>query len=383
MQIKERVIAGKTMRLETGRVARQSNGSVLVTLGETTVIATVNAAKEPREDIDFFPLQVEYREKHYAGGKIPGGFFKREARPAEHEVLTSRVTDRPLRPLFPKGYKNEVQVMITVLQSDGENMPDVLAGVGASAALMCSTIPWNGPIATVRVGRVNNELIINPPRSQIDNCDLELIVSGNDETIVMVEGEANEQSEKTVVESLKFAHDYIRNIIDLEKELFDAVQVEKLPEPEAVLNSKLEAAVGGKLGSKINDIISIKEKQDQSDAKEELKKGILEDLKEDFPEQENEINSIIEDCFRTSIREMILTKGSRTDGRKTNEIRDITIDPNFLSRVHGSTLFTRGETQAIVVTTLGTKRDEMIIDNMDEDYNEDSNSLYNPHPYYQ
>ena len=153
--------------METGRIARQSNGSVLVTYGETTVLATVNAAKEAREDINFFPLQVEYREKHYAGGKIPGGFFKREARPAEHEVLTSRVTDRPLRPLFPKGYKNEVQVMITVLQSDGENMPDILAGIGASAALMCSTIPWNGPIATVRVGRVSGKVVINPTRDEI------------------------------------------------------------------------------------------------------------------------------------------------------------------------------------------------------------------------
>ena len=377
----EREIGGRVLKFQTGKVARQSAGSVIVTYGETVILVAVNSAKEPRTDINYFPLQVEYREKHYAGGKIPGGFFKREARPSEGEVLTSRLTDRPIRPLFPKGFKNETQVIINVLQSDGENMPDVWAGVGASLALMISNIPWHGPLATVRVGQIDGEFILNPTRSQIDNCDLELIVSGNDETIVMVEGEANEQSEKTVVESLKFAHDHIRNIIDLEKELFDAVQVEKLPEPEAVLNSELEAAVGGKLGSKINDIISIKEKQDQSDAKEELKKGILEDLKEDFPEQENEINSIIEDCFRTSIREMILTKGSRTDGRKTNEIRDITIDPNFLSRVHGSTLFTRGETQAIVVTTLGTKRDEMIIDNMDEDYKKNYYLHYNFPPY--
>jgi len=377
----EREIGGRVLKFQTGKVARQSAGSVIVTYGETVILVAVNSAKEPRTDINYFPLQVEYREKHYAGGKIPGGFFKREARPSEGEVLTSRLTDRPIRPLFPKGFKNETQVIINVLQSDGENMPDVWAGVGASLALMISNIPWNGPIATVRVGQIDGDFILNPTRSQIDNCDLELIVSGNDETIVMVEGEANEQSEKTVVESLKFAHEHIRNIIDLEKELFDAVQVEKLPEPESDLNSELEAAVGGKLGSKINDIISIKEKQDQSDAKEELKKGILEDLKEDFPEQENEINSIIDDCFKTSIREMILTKGSRTDGRKTNEIRDITIDPNFLSRVHGSTLFTRGETQAIVVTTLGTKRDEMIIDNMDEDYKKNYYLHYNFPPY--
>ena len=157
MEYIEKEIAGKKMRIETGKVARQSNGSVLVSYGETTILATVNCAKEAREDVDFFPLQVEYREKHYAGGKIPGGFFKREARPGEHEILTSRVTDRPIRPLFPKGFKNETQLMITVLQSDGENNPDILAGIGASAALVTSTIPWNGPIATVRVGRINGE----------------------------------------------------------------------------------------------------------------------------------------------------------------------------------------------------------------------------------
>ena len=198
------------MRLETGKVARQSNGSVMVSYGDPVILVAVNAAREPREDIDFFPLQVEYREKHYAGGKIPGGFFKREARPSEHEVLTSRLTDRPLRPLFPKGFKNETQVMITVLQSDGENMADVLAGVGASAALMASTIPWNGPIASVRVGQLDGKFVINPTRTDQEDCDLEFIVSGNEETVVMVEGEAKEASEATVLEALKFAHDTIR-----------------------------------------------------------------------------------------------------------------------------------------------------------------------------
>ena len=219
MQSKERTIAGKTMRLETGRIARQSNGSVLVTYGETTVLAAVNAAKEPREDLDFFPLQVEYREKHYAGGKIPGGFFKREARPGEHEVLTSRVTDRPIRPLFPKGFLNETQVMITVLQSDGENNPDVLAGVGASAALMTSTIPWNGPIASVRVGRVGGVYVINPTRTELEDSDMEMVVSGNSETIVMVEGEADCISETEMLDALKQAHIVIKDIIELQNEL--------------------------------------------------------------------------------------------------------------------------------------------------------------------
>ena len=263
MIIKEREIAGKTMRLETGRVARQSNGSVMVTYGETTILAAVNAANKPREDIDFFPLQVEYRDKHYAGGKIPGGFFKREARPAEHEVLTSRVTDRPIRPLFPKGFKNETQIMITVLQSDGENMADVLAGVGASAALITSTIPWNGPIASVRVGRIEGKYIINPTRSEIMDCDLEMVVSGNQETVVMVEGEADGVSESEVLDGLKQAHEVIKEIIDLQNELLSAMDVVKdevvIPQPDDAMVS----AIDEKIGSQVDDIVKIVDKKER------------------------------------------------------------------------------------------------------------------------
>ena len=186
----EKKVGGKVLSLQTGKIARQSAGSVVLTYGETVLLIAVNSAKEAREDVDFFPLQVEYREKHYASGKIPGGFFKREARPTEGEVLTSRLTDRPIRPLFPKAFKNETQVMITVLQSDGENIADTWAGVGASAALMVSNIPWHGPIATVRIGQVENEFVFNPTRLQLEDCSLELVVSGNKENIVMVEGEA-------------------------------------------------------------------------------------------------------------------------------------------------------------------------------------------------
>ncbi len=381
MQIKEKIIAGQTMRLETGRIARQSNGSVLVTYGETTVLATVNAAKEPREDIDFFPLQVEYREKHYAGGKIPGGFFKREARPAEHEVLTSRVTDRPLRPLFPKGYKNEVQVIITVLQSDGENMPDVLAGVGASAALMCSTIPWNGPIATVRVGRVNNELIINPTKDQIEKSDLEMVVSGNNETIVMVEGEAVSMSEEEMLNSLKEAHVVIKEIIALQIDLVSTLDVQKVefvtPEPDP----ELVSAINKELGDKVNKIVIIKDKQDRSEAKDELTNSLLKSLEESFPEDSKVIKTILDDQFKAAFREQILSTGKRSDGRNTDDIRKITVEPDVLKRTHGSALFTRGETQALVVTTLGSKSDEMIIDTMSDDYKKSYYLHYNFPPY--
>jgi len=381
MQIKEKSIAGKNLRLETGRIARQSNGAVLVTYGETTVLATVNAAKEAREDINFFPLQVEYREKHYAGGKIPGGFFKREARPAEHEVLTSRVTDRPLRPLFPKGYKNEVQVMITVLQSDGENMPDILAGIGASAALMCSTIPWNGPIATVRVGRINETVIINPTRDQMEQSDLEMVVSGNHETIVMVEGEAESMTESEMLDSLKEAHLVIKEIIQLQKELVSELNVQKdefiSPEP----NSKLISAIEKEVGNQIEEIVRIVDKHERSNSKSELVESILEACETDFPDQSGEIKEIIDNKFKAGFREQILSTGKRSDGRSTDDIRKITVEPDILKRTHGSALFTRGETQALVVTTLGSKRDEMIVDSMDDDYKKSYYLHYNFPPY--
>jgi len=381
MIIKEREIAGKIMRLETGRVARQSNGSVMVTYGETTILAAVNAAKEPREDIDFFPLQVEYREKHYAGGKIPGGFFKREARPSEHEVLTSRVTDRPIRPLFPKGFKNETQVMITVLQSDGENMADVLAGVGASAALMTSTIPWNGPIASVRVGRIEGKYIINPTRSEILECDLEMVVSGNQETVVMVEGEADGVSESEVLDGLKQAHEVIKEIIDLQNELLSAMDVVKdevvIPKPDDAMVS----AVDEKIGSQVDDIVKIVDKKERSNAKDEMVSSILDSLEESYPSEGKTIKSLIDDRFKDGFREQILATGKRSDGRSTTDIRPISIDMDVLTRTHGSALFTRGETQALVVTTLGSKRDEMIIDSADEDYKKSYYLHYNFPPY--
>ena len=381
MQSKEKEIAGKKMRLETGRMARQSNGSVLVSLGETTVLATVNAAKEPREDIDFFPLQVEYREKHYAGGKIPGGFFKREARPAEHEVLTSRVTDRPIRPLFPKGFKNETQVMITVLQSDGENMADVLAGVGASAALMLSSIPWNGPIATVRVGRVGEDFIMNPTRTEMEESDMEMVVSGNRDTVVMVEGEADCVSEAEMLDALKAAHKVIKEIIELQDELLASCDVQKdevtIPKPD----EELITQVNEEIGSKVEEIVNISDKKDRADAKEDMIVAVLGSMEDAFPEQEKDIKSLIDDKFKNAFREQVLSTGVRSDGRSTTDIREITVEPDILPRTHGSALFTRGETQALVVTTLGSKRDEMIIDSMDEDYKKSYYMHYNFPPY--
>ena len=378
---KESKIAGKLMRLETGKVARQSNGAVMVSYGETIILAAVNSAKEEKEGIDFFPLQVEYREKHYAGGKIPGGFFKREARPGEHEVLTSRLTDRPLRPLFPKGFKKETQVIITVLQSDGQNMADVLASVGASAALMTSSVPWNGPIASVRVGRIDGEFIINPTREDQIESDMELIVSGNKDTIVMVEGEAKEASEDTIVDALREAHKVIIEIIELQIELINEIEIQKdefeAPAPNEQLLSDLEKSIG----KEITEIVSIKDKVKRNSKKENLILKMVENLSEKYPDSEAEITSLIEDLFKAQFRETILSRGERSDGRGNKEIRKISIDPNFLSRAHGSALFTRGETQALVITTLGSKNSELIMDTMDEDYKKNYYLHYNFPPY--
>ena len=377
----EKEIGGKMLTLQTGKIARQSAGSVVLTYGETVLLVAVNAAKEAREDVGFFPLQVEYREKHYASGKIPGGFFKREARPTEGEVLTSRLTDRPIRPLFPKSFKNETQVIITVLQSDGENISDTWAGVGASSALLISNIPWNGPIATVRVGMIGSDLIFNPTRDQLDDCLFEMVVSGNKENIVMVEGEANEVKEEVIVDALKFAHKNILDIIALQEELASAVNITKREIPEADKDEELDDAVSKIIGSQIDDIVKITDKVARNDDKTKLVESVLSDLEEKFPERDKDIKVLIDSMFKDSMREMILSEGIRSDGRSTTDIRDITIDPSILNRVHGSALFTRGETQALVVTTLGSKSDEMIIDSMDEDYKKNYYLHYNFPPY--
>ena len=353
----------------------------MVTHGETTVLVAVNAAKEAREDIDFFPLQVEYRERHYAGGKIPGGFFKREARPSEHEILTSRLTDRPIRPLFPKSFKNETQVIITVMSSDGENMADTLAGVGASAALMVSDIPFSGPIATVRVGRINDEFVINPTRSQMEDSDMEIIVSGNDQTIVMVEGEAELITEEVFLDAMKFAHEPIKQLIDLQNQLATDLSVEKREIPEEVTNEELEKAVSDLVSSKIDKAIKIADKGDREDAISLLKEEAIQSFEESHPESEQLVSNFVNAQLKNAFREQILSESKRSDGRKATDIRPITIETGVLPRTHGSALFTRGETQAIVVLTMGTPSDEQIIDSMDIDEKKKFFLHYNFPPY--
>lgn len=381
MKKQEMLLNGSTLSIETGRVARQSSGSVIVTHGETVILVAVNAATKAREDIDFFPLQVEYRERHYAGGKIPGGFFKREARPSEHEILTSRLTDRPIRPLFPKSFKNETQVIITVLSSDGENMADTLAGVGASTALMISDIPFNGPIATVKVGRVNDEFIVNPTRSQMDESDMEIIVSGNDETIVMVEGEAELITEEEFIDAMKFAHGPIKELIELQNKLIAEIKVVKRDVPEEDINEELEKAVLELVSNKIDTAIKTADKVDREVLITALKDEALSTFEESYPESAKMIATIVNGQLKNAFREQILAEGKRSDGRKTTDIRPISVETNILPRTHGSALFTRGETQAIVVMTMGTPREEQIIDSMDLDHKKKFYLHYNFPPY--
>lgn len=381
MKIYKKEIGGRTLILETGKIARQADGAVMVTYGETTILTAVNAANEPREGIDFFPLQVEYRERHYAGGKIPGGFFKREARPSEKEVLTSRLTDRPIRPLFPKEFRNETQVIVTVLASDGKNPSGVLAGIGASAALSISDIPWNGPIATVSVGMINDKFIIFPTIEELEESKIELIVSGNENSIVMVEGESKIISEETLIDALKFAHISIIDIIDLQKEMIKDLNVVKRDIQPVEKNEKLELEVNKLVEKEITKIIKIADKMERQNASDSLHTDTLAKLEKEFPESEKEIKSIIDDKFKDAFREQILEKGIRSDGRKLTDIRQITIEQGILPRTHGSTLFTRGETQALVVTTLGSKRDEQIIDGMIDDYKKSFMLHYNFPPY--
>ena len=381
MKRTEMKLNGSTLSIETGKVARQSAGAVIVTHGETSVLVAVNAAKQAREDVDFFPLQVEYRERHYAGGKIPGGFFKREARPTEHEILTSRLTDRPIRPLFPKSFKNETQVIITVMSSDGQNMADTLAGVGASAALMISDLPFNGPIATVRVGRVDGKFVVNPTRDEMEESDMEIVVSGNDKTIVMVEGEAKLITEEEFLDALKFAHGPIKELIDLQNKLVGELEITKREIIEDEIDDDLKQKVIELIKGKIDDAINTSDKLEREGKIADLHTEAQAHFEESHPESEKIINGFVGDELKTAFREQILSKGVRSDGRKTTDIREISIETDIMPRTHGSALFTRGETQAIVVLTMGTPRDEQIIDSMDLDMKKKFFLHYNFPPY--
>ena len=357
-------ISGQTLTIETGRMAKQASGSVLVTYGETVVLvaSTANQGIEPNRG--FFPLTIDYREKFYASGKIPGGFFKREARPSEKEIIGCRLTDRPLRPLFPKGFYNETQVFISVLSFDGENNGDILGTIGASASLAISDIPWDGPVASVKVGRVNGDLIINPTNTIMEESDMSIIISGTKDSIVMVEGEANFISEEDFLSVIQYGHEAIKDIVKMQEELVAECGKAKREIPEIEVNQELNDAIDKLIEGKISDLNAPREKAERYDGIRDFKQLIVNELSEEFPDDESAIKSYIEDKISLDLRDMTL-KGTRADGRDYKTVRDIAIETSVLPRTHGSSLFTRGETQALVIATLGSKRDEQMLDNIE------------------
>jgi polyribonucleotide nucleotidyltransferase len=353
---------GRTLTLETGRLAKQANGAVLVTYGESVVLVSAVTSRTPREGRDFFPLTVDYQEMTYAAGKIPGGFFKREGRPSEKEVLTSRFIDRPLRPLFPKNYFNDVQIIATVLSADSENNPDILAIIGASAALEISDIPFYGPIAGTRVGRINGQLTINPSFESMKDSDLEIIVAGSEEAVVMVEGGANILPEDEVLEAIMFGHRSMQEVIALQKELRKRVGKTKIVVPEESIDSALIAQVEQRAADRMRAALAIAAKQERNNTLHDVVTETIESLLPEHEEKKGQIRSILDSIEKRIIREQITRDKKRIDGRSFTDIRSISCDVDVLPRTHGSALFTRGETQALVSTTLGTSADEQRID---------------------
>ncbi len=358
-------IEGRTLTIETGRMAKQADGAALVRYGDTVILATAVATKKPVEYRGFFPLSVEYREKTYAVGKIPGGFFKRESRPQEKEVLSARLIDRPIRPLFPKDFMCEVQIVITVLSSDRENDADILGTIGASTALSISNIPFNGPIASVRVGRIDGQFVINPTFSQLSESDINVIVAASNDAIAMVEGEASEIPEKDLVDALEVGHAAIRQIIAIQQELVKELNVVKRTVEPVELDPELVRRVQEPAQEKLPEALQLKEKLIRKAAVDAILNDIQADLEEDYPDQKMMISDIFSDVIKTLVRKMILDEKKRIDGRSYDDIRSITCETPVLPRTHGSALFTRGETQSLTVTTLGTRTDEQRIEGLE------------------
>jgi polyribonucleotide nucleotidyltransferase len=360
-----REIAGRTLSIEVGHVARQAGGSAWVRFADTVVLAAAVAEKEGKADRDFFPLTVDYREKMYAAGRIPGGFFKREGRPTEKEILSSRLSDRALRPLFDKDFTNEVQVHLNVLSHDAENDSDWLALNAASVAVNISDMPFPGPVSAVRIGKIGGQLRLNPTIAELDESTATLTVAGTKDGILMVEAGARQVSEDEMLEALEFAHRAIQEICALQDEVIAAVGKPKMAVVKKVMNPELEAEVARRYTDAIKAANRIQDKEGRESAVSAVKKTALAELAEQFPLMEGDIKKLIGSIEKKDLRETVLSEGRRADGRTSREVRPITIDIGVLPRTHGSAIFTRGQTQALVVTTLGTGADEQKMDNLE------------------
>jgi polyribonucleotide nucleotidyltransferase len=372
---------GQPLTLETGKIARQADGAVLATLGETVVLATVVSAKTAKPGQDFFPLTVNYQEKYFAAGKIPGGYFKREGRPTENETLTSRLIDRPIRPLFPQGYKNETQVIVTVLQHDMENNPDILSLVAASAALTISGVPFMGPIGAARVGYVNGEYVLNLPVDRRDDSKLDLVVAGTADAVLMVESEAKELSEEVMLGAVMFGHEQSRKVIEAIIKLAELAAKEPrdfTPEDHSALEAEMLAFIEANLRA----AYKITKKEDRYAAVAEAKSKVkAQFLGEDAKYSAEEVDTVFHDLQAKIVRWNVLDTGLRIDGRDLVTVRPIVAEVGILPRTHGSALFTRGETQALVVATLGTGDDEQFIDSLEGTQKQNFLLHYNFPPY--
>lgn len=355
-------VRGKTLTIETGEIAKQSDGAVVVRYGDTVVLATAVAEKKVKEGLDFFPLTMDYQEKAFAAGKIPGGYFKREGKPTEKEVLTSRLIDRPMRPLFPKDFRSETQGIVSVLSFGDENASDVMGITGMSAALTISDIPFSGPVGAVRVGRLNGELIINPDLAESENLELNIVVAGTEDAVIMVEGGAAQVSEEVLLDAIEYGHSEIKKIVAIQKELASRIGKTKRPVEAKSVNEQLRSDVKSFVIDRIKEYVSIPGKQKRQEAMDLLLEEALKQFEAEEKGLTKEVANIFFDIEKNLVRRMIIDEGIRADGRRPDEIRQISSKVGFLPRTHGSALFVRGETQALVAVTLGTADDEQKID---------------------
>ena len=362
----EKEINGKILRLETGRVAKRSSGSVVVHYGDTIVLVTAVVSPLVKEEMDFLPLVVDYQEKAYAVGKIPGGFFKREGKPSDEEILSSRLIDRSVRPLFPKGFQNEVQIIATVLSASESNQPPVLSIIGASVALCISGLPVQ-PIAGIRIGKIGDRFLTNPTDKELEKSQINLVVAGSEDGLIMVEGSANKAREKIVLEALQEAHSHIRSIIQMEKEFISRVGRKEIEFSVHQIEEELRKKVTECAWNEIEAIEEGWSEEEKESYLETVKEEVLEKLLPDYPEKERDILEVLDELKKKKVRELILQKGKRWDGRGIDEIRPISCEVAILPRTHGSALFTRGGTQALVVATLGTSADEQMIDGLQKE----------------
>ncbi len=375
----ETVLGGRKLSIETGRIAQLADGSALVRYGDTVVLGTAVSSDAPREGVDFFPLTVDYEEKMYAAGKIPGGFIKRENRPSEQAILAARLTDRPIRPLFPKAYRNDVQVILTVLSADQENDPATLGTIAASAALSMSDIPFFGPVAAVKVGYINGEFVLNPTLPQLQESRLDLSVAGTADAVMMVEAGVHELSEEQVLEAIQFAHRSMQPAIELQLKMMEAVGKEKRPYTEVEIPQETVAAVVSLVKDRLANAVSNPDKHAREAATEQLKKETLEGLKDTYDAPV--VAKVFDSLHKAQVRSAVLDRGIRPDGRGLTEIRPLASEVGILPRTHGSGLFTRGQTQALSVATLGSTNEEQIIDGIGLDISKRFMHHYNFPPY--